>query len=71
MYKTIEQIHKEYDGQWVYLINLKSNERGTVVGGEVATHSESRDKVVMSIDPMDGIFVFYAGKVPAEVSIIL
>ena len=71
VFKTIEQIHIEYDGQWVYLINLRMNERGTVTGGEVAYHSESRDKVVMSINPMDGIFVFYAGKIPAEVSIIL
>jgi len=71
MYKTIEQVHEEYDGQWVYLINLKKNELGTVIGGEVSVHNESRDKVLRSMNSRDGIYVFYAGEIPAEVSIVL
>jgi hypothetical protein len=30
----------------------------------VATHSESRDKVIMKIRPEKGIYVMYAGKIP-------
>ena len=71
MYKTISEIHQEYDGQWVYLINLKVNARGTVLGGEVAAHNESRDKVVMALHPETGVYVMYAGKVPEGVSVIL
>jgi len=71
MYRPIEQIHQEYDGQWVYLTGLKVNERGTVIGGEVSAHSESRDNVVMKIRPEDGIYVMYAGKIPEGVSVIL
>jgi len=71
MYKSIEDIHQEYDGQWVYLINLHVNERGSVVGGDVAAHSESRDSVVMKIDPEKSIYVLYAGRIPEEVSVIL
>ena len=71
MYKSIEEIHLEYDGQWVYLIDLHVNERGTVIGGEVAAHSESCDNVVMKIKPGKGVYVLFAGSIPAEVSVIL
>ena len=71
MYKSIEDIHKEYDGQWVYLTDLKENERGTVIGGEVSAHSESRDSVIMKIRPEKGVYVMYAGKIPEGVSVIL
>ena len=71
MYKSIKDIHQEYDGQWVYLINLKVNERGTVIGGDVAAHSVSRDNVVMGIDSEKGIYVLYAGNIPEEISVIL
>ena len=71
MYKSIDVIHREYDGQWVYLINLKENERGTVLGGEVAAHSESRDKVLMALRPEKGIYVMYAGNIPEGVGVIL
>ena len=71
MYKTIQEIHSEYDGQWVYLVDLTENERGKVTGGEVAAHSESRDKVIMMLRPEKGIYIFYAGKPPEGVSVIL
>jgi len=71
MYKPIEQIHMEYDGQWVYLTGLRVNERGTVLGGEVSAHSESRYNVVRQVRPENGIYVMYAGRIPEEVSVIL
>jgi hypothetical protein len=71
MYKTIAEIHDEFNGQWVYLTDLRENERGTVIGGEVSAHSESRDNVVMKILPEKGIYVIYAGKIPEGVSVIL
>jgi len=71
MYKPIEKIHKEYDGQWVYLTHLRVNERGTVLGGEVSAHSESRDNVVRQVQPEYGIYVMYAGRIPEGVSVIL
>ena len=71
MYKAIADIHKEYDGQWVYLTELKLSDRGTVIGGEVSAHSESRDNVIMQVLPEKGIYVMYAGKIPEGVSVIL
>jgi len=73
MYMTIEEIDREYDGQWVYLINLKTDDKFTVFGGEVAAHSESRDKVVQAMlnHPDGGVYIKYAGKIPEGVGILL
>ena len=50
MYKTIESINKEFNGQWVFMINCEKDDNGTVVGGEVVIHSESRDKVIRGMN---------------------
>jgi hypothetical protein len=73
MFMTIEQINEKYNGQWVYLINLKENLSDVVIGGEVAAHSESRDKVIMEMrkQPQNGIYIFYAGQIPEGVSVLL
>ena len=34
-YRTLEQIEQEYDGKWVYIVNCRKNERGSVIGGVV------------------------------------
>lgn len=71
MYKLISDIHKEYNGQWVYLKNLKHNDQGNVIGGEIAANSECREKVMMALRPEDGVYIFYAGKTPEGISVIL
>jgi len=61
-----------YDGQWVYIINLRLG-NGTILGGEVAAHDPDRDKVieVMRNTPGGGIFIKYAGAIPEGVSLLL
>ena len=75
MYKTIEQIHEEYDGQWVFMTNCKEGEYGSVAGGEVVLHSENRDVVIRGMgkyDYDDSVTYFrYAGKIPEGMSVIL
>ena len=70
MYKTIEQIHREYDGQWFFLIHCKEGENNSVAGGEVAISSERRDKVLREMQQYrhekSDTFIFYAGKIPEE-----
>ena len=72
MFMTMDEIDMEYDGQWVYLINLKLGD-GTILGGEVAAHNVDRDKVVeiMRKTPDGGIFIKYAGAIPEGVSLLL
>ena len=75
MYKTIEQIHKEYDGQWVFLINCKKWEYHSTIGGEVVLSSERRDKVLREMEKYkhekSRTLIFYAGKIPEGVSVLL
>jgi len=75
MYKPIEDIHKEYDGQWVFMINCKEGQYGSIVGGEVVLSSENRDVVIRGMDKYDYepsmTYFRYAGKIPKEISVIL
>jgi len=69
MYKTMEQINKEYDGQWVLMINCKKNMYHSVIGGEVVLHNENMSKVsrgMRDLDTSDGMcFIRFAGE-PSE-----
>ena len=75
MYKTIEQIHRDYDGHWVFLINCKEGEHHSIAGGEVALFSERRDKVLREMSQYkhekSDTLIFYAGKIPEGVSVLL
>ena len=75
MYKTIDQIHKEYDGQWVFMINCVEGEYGSIEGGEVVLHSENRDNVTRDMEKYDYepsmTYFRYAGKIPEGIGVIL
>ena len=75
MYKTIEQIHEEYDGQWVFLINCVKGKYHSTIGGEVAIHNGHRNFVLNEMEKFSHekskTLVFYAGKIPEGVSVIL
>ena len=75
MYKAMEQINQEYDGQWVFMINCIKGEYGVLVGGEVVLHSHSKAEVVIAMEEYDytpGLTSFrYAGKIPEGVTFVL
>ena len=68
MYKPLEQIEKEYNGQWVFMINCNKNERGTVIGGEVVLFSKKLSDLTgktAALDKGPGISsVRYVGDFP-------
>jgi len=74
MYKALSQINKEYDGQWVFIINCNEDEYGTIAGGEVALHSESRDVVFRKMEAYDHepslTSIRYVGKIPEGVNLL-
>jgi len=72
MFMTMDEIDKEYYGEWVFLINLKLGD-STILGGEVVAHDPERDKVIeaMRNTPGGGIFIKYAGTIPEGVSLLL
>ena len=45
MYKTMEQIKKEYDGNFVCMINYKKNERYAIIGGEVIAFGKDKTEI--------------------------
>jgi hypothetical protein len=75
MYKTMEQIREEYDGQWVYVVNCVEGERFTTIGGVVAAHNEQRElffKDIFNIDYAEGqTLIFYAGQPPEGMNFLL
>ena len=69
------EIHKKYDGQWIFMINCSEDENGTITGGEVVLHNENRNTVFRNMEKYDYekslTYVRYAGKAPEGVSILL
>ena len=71
MYKAMEQIEKDYDGQWVFMINCTQKENGTLLGGEVVLNSISRAHVFRNIKDAKTkslTFFGYVGKAPEGVA---
>jgi hypothetical protein len=75
MYLSIDDIHKKYNGQWIFAINCDESELGETIGGDVVLHSERRDKVIHEMarymDDTSRSLIFYAGKIPEGVSVVL
>ena len=75
MYKSIAQIEKEYDGQWVFMINCQTDERQSVVGGEVAFYDKSMNTVLRHLKHSNtsgnSTYVRYVGNLPEGVSVML
>jgi hypothetical protein len=75
MYKPIAQIHTDYDGQWVFMINCNDDEYGSIIGGDVVLHSENRENVVRGMEKYrfekSMSLLRYAGRIPEGVSVIL
>ena len=75
IYRTVEQIHNDFDGQWVFLINCDEGTHNSIKGGEVVIASERRDKVLREMEKYRSekrdTFIFYAGKIPEGASVIL
>ena len=76
MFMLMEEIHRNFDGEWIYAIDCEEDDRGAFLGGEVVLHSRNRDDVVRAIgdydEKVDTLTLFrYAGNVPEGISILL
>ena len=76
MFMSIDEIHKKYDGQWIYAIDCEENDVGTILGGKVVVHSSNREEFMRAMTEYDKnvntlTYFRYAGKVPADVSYLL
>ena len=75
MYQPIEQIHIDYDGQWIFMINCKEGQHGAIIGGEVVIHSKNRNDVFRDMEQYDYepslTYFRYAGQIPEGTSVLL
>ena len=75
MYKAMDQIEKEYNGKWVFMINCKKDEFSSVIGGEVVYDDKSMNEVLRNMKKHDpngtSVYVRYIGKLPEGVAVLL
>ena len=71
MYKSLEQIERDYDGQWVLIINCERDQQGSLLGGEVVLHNEKMGNIAEKMNEVDNglgpSFIGYIGKVPEDI----
>lgn len=70
---TFAEIKKQYDGEWVLIVDLVTTKKLEIVRGRVAWHSKDRDEVyrkAMELRPKHSA-VLYVGKIPKGRVIIL
>ena len=75
MYKSMEQIEQEYNGQWVFMINCTKDKYHSVVGGEVLFSDKSMNAVLRTMKSTktngNSTYVRYIGNLPEGVAVIL
>ena len=74
MYRNMEQILSDFNGEWIFMANCKESSCGKVIGGEVLVHTPDRDvlfKEIAKYDNESGTYIRYVGNPPGEVNIVL
>jgi len=76
MFMSMEEIHKRFDGEWIYAIDCEENDKGSFLGGKVVLHSRNRDDVIRAMGDyekkVDTLTLFrYAGNAPEGISVLL
>ncbi|MCL2053396.1 MAG: hypothetical protein FWG90_03000 [Oscillospiraceae bacterium] len=66
MYKTMEEIEKEYDGNFVCMINYKKNNFYRIIGGEVIAYGKDKFEIQDIWGDTPGSFYQYIGEFPEE-----
>jgi hypothetical protein len=67
-YQTMEEIERQYDGNWVVMANCKEDEYYGIIGGEVIAANKDRKPIVELLGQKLGGLVHYTfiGSIPGE-----
>ncbi|MFZ4508089.1 MAG: hypothetical protein ACOYON_10390 [Fimbriimonas sp.] len=70
---TVEEVHDQFDSEWILLADPEVDEFGRVLGGKVVAHSKDRDEVYRKdIElKLKSSATFYTGKISSDTIIIL
>ena len=73
MYKSMQDIEKEYDGHWVFMINCQKGELHEVIGGEVIAFNKKKEPVArLWGNKYDSkIYFRYVGSIPEGMGVLL
>ena len=73
MYKSMQDIEKEYDGYWVFMINCKKGELHEVIGGEVIAFNKDKDSVAKLWGKKynSKTYFRYIGSIPEGMGVLL
>ena len=70
---SIADIHRQFDSEWVLVIDPELDESLEVLRGEVACHSKDRDEVyrkARELAPTHSA-ILYTGRLPENVEIVI
>lgn len=71
---TMEEIEREFDGEWVIIDDLILDEKNLVIGGKVIYHSknvEDVDRESLALPAPINIAVFYIGEDDTDICWLL
>jgi hypothetical protein len=75
MLMKLEEAKIKFNGQWLFMINCKNNNRGSVLEGEVVLHSKKRAEVLekMSLYGKGSgqTYFSYVGDYPDDYSVLI
>ncbi len=71
---TVDEIHQQFDSEWVLLDDPQTDEQNQVRSGRVVCHSKDRaevDRKLLELPTPRRFAVFYTGKLPKDAAIVL
>ncbi len=73
MYQTMEEIEKQYDGHWVFMVNCKEGKPYSIAGGEVIAASKNKKQIIeLWMEKHDSnTFFRYVGSIPDGMGVLL
>ena len=80
MFMSMEEIRKNFDGEWIYAIDCEESDVGTVLGGKVVSHSKDHDDVMKVMAKYEGkgstlgnslTYFRYVGELPEGTVLLL
>jgi hypothetical protein len=65
-YRTIQEIERKYEGNWVCITNCEKSEYHEIIGGEVIAANKDKEPILDIWGESPGSFFGYMGELPEE-----
>ena len=70
---TFAEIERTYDGEWVLVAYIKTDDDLQILEGKVVVHSTNKEDIYEALEsiPEQPLAVEYMGKVPEDIALVL